>query len=105
MVTSTVRSCGFSSAGHFLQQFCAGLNFARVFAEVQHRAPEFAARQFILLTVRANQRTAIDIKFPAVEFVAIDATTLFADRAGFMVRDNGLRARMVNSRGLNGLVM
>ncbi|MNT63964.1 hypothetical protein D3C72_2018250 [compost metagenome] len=67
------------AARHLLQQLCTGLNFARVFAEVQHGA-EFTARQFVLFTVRANQRTAVDIKFPAVEFVAVYATTLFTHR-------------------------
>lgn len=65
------------ATGHFLQQFGTRLNFARVFAEVQHRA-EFTARQLVLFAVRANQGTAVDIEFPAVELVAFHAATLFA---------------------------
>ena len=65
------------TAGHFLQQFRTRLDFARIFAEVQHGA-EFTARQLVLLTIGAYQRAAIDIQLPAVELIAFHATALFA---------------------------
>lgn len=76
-VNGTVMRLQFAT-GHFFQQFCARLDFARILTEVKHGA-EFAAWQFILLAIRTNQRAAVDVQLPAIELVALDATAFFAD--------------------------
>ena len=51
-INGTVMRFQFAT-GHYFQQFCARLDFARILSEVKH-GPEFTAWQFILLAVRTD---------------------------------------------------
>ena len=91
------------AARHLLEQLGTGLDLARVLAEMQHGA-ELGAGQLEHVPCRADQGAAVDVQGPAIEQITFPLL-LFATGGTFMVRLSRLRARMVSSRGLNGLVM